>query len=122
MMQHDRSQNESGMSKMAAEHHRVTPPHIPDAGAAQGVFDAAARERSSTSVRPSGLETGRRQGYYADPGGWVGAMVAARPVGWDVRSGEVLAMFKDTVPTERGQSPRGQQRWPHGQSWQAAVP
>jgi len=58
------------------------------------LFDATARDLRSTSISALSCEIGQRQRYYAGPGRWVAAMVAERPVGWDVRAGDMLAILK----------------------------
>ena len=83
------------MSKMAAEHRRVNaPPAFPMLGQRRGCATQLPAIEARPPFRPSRFEIGQRQGYYADPGSWVRAMVAERPVGRDVRGGDVLAIPK----------------------------
>ena len=108
MRQHDKSENGSAMSKTAAEHRRVKapPPASPMLRQRRGCSTQRRAIAARPPFRPPGLDISRRQGYYADPGRWVGATVAERPVGWDVRGGDELAIFKG-YGTERGAVSQG---------------
>ena len=85
MRHHDKSENGPAISKMAAEHRRVAAPlpAFPMLRGRQG------------------------QGYYADPGSVGQATVTDRPVGGDVREGEMLAISRG-YGTERGTVSQGQ--------------
>ena len=103
MRQHDKSENESAMSQMTAEHRRANAPPqaFPMPRQRRGCSKQLRAIAARPPFRPFGTEIGQRRVSYADPGRWVGAMVAERSVGWDVRAGDMLAISKG-YGTERG--------------------
>ena len=84
------------MRKMTAEHRpeNAPPPAFPMLRHRRSCSTQLRATSARPPFRPSRCEIGQRRGYYTDPGRWVGAMVAERPVGWDVRAGDMLSILK----------------------------